>query len=191
MSGPTLPAGSGPVPPAGSAPGPTSIPGPAAVPLKTGQPALDTPALDTPALDAQDAVISVIAERLRVGKRVVEGEGVRVRVVTDEAAALASVTLRSERIEVERVAVGRVVEGAPPVREENGVTIIPVMEEVAVTATRLVLKEELHVRRVADTREHQETVLLRRQRAEVERLPATGKPVADAATSTPTKENPR
>ncbi len=174
MSGPTLPTGSVPVPPVRSAPGPTSV-------LTSGPPALDT----------QDAVISVIAERLRIGKRVVEGEGVRVRVVTDEEATPASVTLRSERIEVERVAVGRVVESAPPVREENGVTIVPVMEEVVVTETRLVLKEELHIRRVAETREHQQTVLLRRQRAEVERLPATGKPITDTTTPTPTEEDPR
>ncbi len=175
MSGPTLPKGSSPVPPAGSKPDPADV-------TKAGPP---------PALDTQDAVISVIAERLRIGKRVVEGEGVRVRVVTDEEATPASVTLRSERIEVERVAVGRVVESAPPVREENGVTIVPVMEEVVVTETRLVLKEELHIRRVAETREHQQTVLLRRQRAEVERLPATGKPITDTTTPTPTEEDPR
>ncbi len=73
----------------------------------------------------------------------------RVHVVTDEEATPANVTLRSERVEVERVPLGRVVESAPPVREENGVTIIPVMEEVVVTETRLVLKEELHIRRDA------------------------------------------
>ncbi len=175
MSGPILPKGSSPVPPAGSDADPADV-------TKAGLPL---------ALDAQRLVISVIAERLRIGKRVVEGEGVRVRVVTDEEAAPANVTLRSERIEVERVPVGRVVESAPPVREENGVTIIPVMEEVVVTETRLVLKEELHIRRVAETREHQQTVLLRRQRAEVERLPATGKPITDTKAPTPTEEDPR
>jgi len=173
MSGPILPKGSGPVPPAGSDADPADV-------TKAGLP---------PALDAQRLVISVIAEHLTIGKRVVEGEGVRV--VTDEEAAPANVTLRSERIEVERVPVGRVVESAPPVREENGVTIIPVMEEVVVTETRLVLKEELHIRRVAETREHQQTVLLRRQRAEVERLPATGKPITDTKAPTPTEEDPR
>jgi len=173
MSSPILPKGSSPVPPVRSDADPANV-------TKAGPPL---------ALDAQRLVISVIAERLRIGKRVVEGEGVRV--VTDEEATPANVTLRSERIEVERVPVGRVVESAPPVREENGVTIVPVMEEVVVTETRLVLKEELHIRRVVETREHQETVLLRRQRAEVERLPATGKPVADTTTPTPTEENPR
>jgi len=175
MSGPILPKGSSPVPPAGNEPDPANV-------TKAGPP---------PALDAKSLVISVIAERLRIEKRVVEGEGVRVRVVTDEAATPANVTLRSERVEVERVSVGRVVESAPPVREENGVTIVPVMEEVVVTETRLVLKEELYIRRVADTREHQETVLLRRQRAEVERLPVTGKPLSETKTPTSIKDTQR
>ncbi len=86
MSGPILPKGSSPVPPAGSDTNPADV-------TKVGPP---------PALNTQGFVISVIAERLRIGKRVVEGEGVRV--VTDEEATPANVTLRSERIEVERVA---------------------------------------------------------------------------------------
>ena len=116
-------------------------------------------------------VIPVVEERLLVSKRAVESEGVRVRLVTDEVTELARVSLRSERIEVERVPVGRQVERAPDVREEHGVTIIPVLEEVVVVEKRLVLREELHIRRVADTREEAQAVTLRRQRAEVERLP--------------------
>jgi len=175
MSGPTLPKGGGSLPPAGSRP--DTISG-----------AVDAQHRDQV---TRSDVLSVVEERLQIGKRTVEGEGVRVRVVTDEEQTPASVTLRHERIEVEHVPVGRVVERAPPVREENGVTIIPIMEEVVVTETRLVLKEELHVRRVVETREHQQTVLLRRQRAEVERLPATGKPVSNVTNATPIKEDQR
>lgn len=174
---------SGPVSPDGNAPMPTVVSRPASIP--------DPIDVAQPIMDARSEVISVVVEQLRVEKRTVEGEGMRVRVVTDEEEAPANVTLRSERIEVERIPIGRVVESAPPVREEDGVTIIPVMEEVVVTETRLVLKEELHVRRIAETREHQQTVLLRRQRAEVERLPATGKPLADTENPTRTEDNQR
>lgn len=140
------------------------------------------------AVDGPSDVISVMVEQLRVDKRRVEGESVRVRVLTDEEAAPANVILRSERIEVEHVPIGRVVDHAPPVREENGVTIVPVMEEIVVTETRLVLKEELHIRRIAETREHQQTVPLRRQRAEVEQLPATGRPLTEASTPSSIKD---
>ena len=173
MSGPILPSGDKPLLLVGSDPDPNFVS------IKAGQ----------PVLDSQGDVISVIVEHLRIEKRLVEGEGVRIHVVTDEQEIPAKVTLRTERIEVEHVPIGRVVEHAPPVREENGVTIIPVMEEVVVTETRLVLKEELHIRRVPETREHQQTVLLRRQRAEVERLPATGKPMTDVTAATNIKDD--
>ena len=117
------------------------------------------------------AVIPVAEERIVVSKRSVEGERVRVRVVTDEVAELARVSLLSERVEVERVPIGRAVETAPPVREEDGTTVIPILEEVIVVEKRLILKEELRVRRVADTRNEEQPVTLRRQRAEIERLP--------------------
>ena len=115
-------------------------------------------------------VIALAEETLTVSKRLVERERVLVRLVTDEVAELARVNLRTERIEIERVPIGREVERAPEVREEGGVTIIPVLEEIVVVEKRLVLKEELHVRRVADTREEEQPVTLRRQRAEIERL---------------------
>lgn len=175
MSGPVSPGGATPLPTAGSRLDP--IP----VPIDVKQPVLDT----------RSDVISVVVEQLRIEKRLVEGEGVRVRVVTDEEATPADVTLRTERIEVEHVPIGRMVDHAPPIREENGVTIIPVMEEVVVTETRLMLKEELHVRRIAETHEHQQTVLLRRQRVEVERLPATGKPLSEIKTPTNIEDTQR
>lgn len=132
-------------------------------------------------------VIPVVEERITVSKRLVEGERVRVRLVTDEIAELARVSLRSERIEVDRVSIGRVVATAPPVREEDGVTIIPVLEEVIVVEKRLVLKEELRVRRVVDIREEEQRVALRRQRAEVERL---APPTAESGQSGATPSNP-
>ena len=164
MGGSTLPGGNSPLPTADSRAKLTS----------------DSSSVGQPVQEAR----SDVAKQLRIKKRIVEGEGVCVRVVTDEAETLANVTLHSERIEVEHVLIGRIVDRAPAVREKDGVTIVPIMEEVVVTETRLMLKEELHIRRVVDTREHQQTVLLRRQRAEVEQLPATGKPLS--ATSIPT-----
>ena len=119
---------------------------------------------------AEVETLRLVEERVTIGKREVELGGVRVRLRTEAEEAIARVALRAERTEVERVPIGRVVESAPPIREEDGMTIIPVLEEVLVVEKRLVLKEELRVRRVAETREHEETVLLRRQRAEVERL---------------------
>ncbi len=96
------------------------------------------------------------------------------RLVTDEIEQLARASLQSERLEIKRVPIGREVERAPPMREEGDLTIIPILEEVVVTQKRLVLKEELHIRRVAEVREVAEPVTVRRQRAEIEQMPADG-----------------
>jgi uncharacterized protein (TIGR02271 family) len=55
--------------------------------------------------------------------------------------------LAHDHVVVERVPIGRVVDAAPPIRQEGDVTILPVMEEIVVLERRLVLKEEVHFRR--------------------------------------------
>ena len=62
----------------------------------------------------------------------------------------------------------------PAIRQEGDVTIVPVVEEIVVVERRLMLKEELHVRRVRSTHRHEETVTLRYQEAEVVRRPLDG-----------------
>ena len=114
--------------------------------------------------------LPLIDEELRVEKQSVVTGKVRVRSVHDKVEELAQATLSEERVEVTRVPVGREVEVRPEIRTEGDVTIIPVLEEIMVVETRLVLKEELHVRRVV-TQEHVEVpVTLRKQRAVIERV---------------------
>jgi stress response protein YsnF len=72
--------------------------------------------------------------------------------------------------------VDRVVSEAPAVRTEGDVTIVPVLEEVLFVEKRLVLKEELHIRRTATTETVEVPVTLRRQRAVIERVDAGASP---------------
>jgi stress response protein YsnF len=81
--------------------------------------------------------------------------------------------LRSDTVEVERVPIGRVVETAPEPREQDGVWIVPVVEEELVLRTRLVLKEEVHIRRIQGTRPVRHDVRLRREVVTAEHLPVT------------------
>jgi len=57
---------------------------------------------------------------------------------------------------------------------EFGVLIIPVLEEVLVVEKRLVLKEELHVRRLVSEENVEIPVTVRKQRAVVERVTPEG-----------------
>ncbi len=122
--------------------------------------------------DGTAQVLELLEESLAVDRRTVSGATVRVSTTTSLREQLVEETLTRESAEIERVAVGRVVERTPDIRHEGDVTIIPVMEEVLVLERRLVLKEEVRIRRVRTTETHRETVQLREQAALVSRIPA-------------------
>jgi uncharacterized protein (TIGR02271 family) len=114
--------------------------------------------------------VALAEERLLVGKREVERGRVVVRTRVEEREEIAEAALRSDAVSIERVPINREVEAAPPVREEDGVTIIPILEEQMVVQTRLVLKEEVRITRTSRTELFREPVRLRSERAEVVRL---------------------
>jgi uncharacterized protein (TIGR02271 family) len=92
-----------------------------------------------------DDIIELAEEQLRVSKREVERGRVVVRTRVEERDEIAEAALRQEDVTIERVPVGRPVEAAPPVREEDGVLIVPVREERLVVTTELILKEEIRI----------------------------------------------
>jgi stress response protein YsnF len=118
-----------------------------------------------------EEVIPVVEESAIIGKRQVVTGRVRVRTVTDTFEELAHATVQREDVEVTHVPIDKVVETAPDIRTEGDVTIVPVLEEVLVVEKRLVLKEELHIRRRVETEAIEVPVTLRKQRAVVEREP--------------------
>ena len=92
---------------------------------------------------------------------------------------MASTKLETGSVDVVRVPIDRVVERAPEVRTEGDVTIVPVLEEVMFVEKKLVLKEELHIRRRTETETVDVPITLRRQRVVVEHLDAAGNPISE------------
>jgi stress response protein YsnF len=117
-------------------------------------------------------VIARAEEEVRLDKRMVTTGKVRVRTIVDVETELAKATLDGETVEVTRVPIDRIVDQAPGIRVEDNVTIIPVLEEVLIVEKRLVLKEEVHIRKLATTEDVEIPVELRKQHAVIERLPA-------------------
>lgn len=115
-------------------------------------------------------VVPLLEEEVLIGKREITTGKVRIRSVVETFEEMAHATLEGETVEVTRVPVDRVVEEAPATRTEGDVVIVPVLEEVLFVEKRLVLKEELHIRRHATTETVEMPVTLRRQRATVERV---------------------
>ena len=125
----------------------------------------------------EDVVLPLLEEALRVGKRRVQTGRVRVSVRTEAEEHLVRETLRSERAEVEHRTIGReLADGEPvpvPYREDDGTLVIPVLEEVLIVERRLVVREEIRLRLVATEEAVEEAVTLRRQHADLLRLPPT------------------
>ncbi len=115
--------------------------------------------------------MALAAESLVVSRQERVSGRVRVRSLTETVEETVRETLSGERVVVERVPVDRVVPDLPQTRIEDGVTIVPILEEVLVVEKRLLLKEELHIRREATREDVEIPVSLRKQRAVVERLP--------------------
>jgi stress response protein YsnF len=141
---------------------------------------MDNPSSPEPLGDAEAVeVVPVVEETATVLKRQVTTGKVRVHTHVDTVQELARASLRSDQIDVTRVPIDKVVDAVPTVRTEGDVTIVPVLEEVLVVETKLVLKEEIHIRHRVETENVEVPVVLRRQRAVVERLDAEDRPLAD------------
>jgi stress response protein YsnF len=111
----------------------------------------------------EDLRIPLHVEEVSVSRREVEKANVQIALITETREQLVDKELTHVRIEIERVPIGRTIEVVPSISQEGDTTIIPVVEEIVVVERRLVLKEEVRIRRVSTTEQHQETVVLRQQ----------------------------
>jgi uncharacterized protein (TIGR02271 family) len=118
-----------------------------------------------------ETVMPLLAEEVAVSKQVVETGRVQVARVTHEREQLIDELLAHETVEIDRTPIGRQIDTMPSVREEGDTVVIPIVEEVLVIERRLLLKEEVRVRRVRSTQRHRESVTLRHHEAVVTRLP--------------------
>ena len=131
-------------------------------------------------IEELSVVIPVVEERLDVGRKQIETGGVRVVKDVHEKTETVDEPVIREVVNVERVAVNRVVDSPPDVREEGATVIIPVVEELLVVEKRLVLREEVRVTRTKVVTREPRTVTLRREEAEVQRWNHDG-PLTDGA----------
>lgn len=114
-------------------------------------------------------VLPLAEERLAVGTRRVVTGHVRLTIETGTEEVPVTARLSGETVEVTRVPVNREVASRPDPRVEGDVTIYPVLEEVLVVERRLMLREEIHLRRIHAVETVDLSVPLRRQQAVIRR----------------------
>lgn len=123
--------------------------------------------------------IPLARERVRVDKREVERVAARIKLRTHEEDVRIAETLHREQIDIERVPVNLVVDDVPTTRTEDGVTVVPIVEEVLVKRFRVI--EEIHLRPRFEAHKVDQTVRLRRQVATMDDNPETASDAPTAA----------
>ena len=146
--------------------------------LETSQPATNSG--EHPDTEAESAAaqtprtLELREEQLVAHKSLLDLGEIRVRTEVEEIPGRLEVDAYREEVVVEHEAVGQVVSERAKPWEEDGVLTIPIYEEQLVVAKRLVLRERIHVRRVAVTERQLFQDTLRRERLVVDDPQHTG-----------------
>lgn len=122
----------------------------------------------TAARESEEQVIPVYEEELKVGKRTVEQGHVRVRVYTVERPVEEGVTLREERVAVERRPVDQPVGGRHGEAFQERTIDVTTHREEPVISKEARMKEEIVVRKEGDQRTETVRDTVRRTEVEVE-----------------------
>lgn len=117
-----------------------------------------------------EITVPLLAEEINIARRKVLTGGVRVhKTVAARTETVDEPTMR-EDVNVERVAINQFVTEAPPVRYENDVMIVPLLEEVLVVEKRLVLREEVRISKRRENVRSPQEIVLRTENATLEEI---------------------
>ncbi|HLN19889.1 MAG TPA: DUF2382 domain-containing protein [Bacteroidales bacterium] len=114
-----------------------------------------------------EKVIPVIEEFADIETKLVNKETVIVSKKVIEEIIPISIPAISEHYEIERVAMNEFVESRPSIRQEDDIIIIPVMKEVIVK--RLLLTEEIRLKKVVIGSTVNEDIMLKKEEVTIER----------------------
>ncbi len=116
-------------------------------------------------------VVPVLREELAIEKRHRETGRARITKTVHEREEVVDEPLMREEVAIERVPIHQLWDGpAPSLRYEGETMIVPLLEEVLVVEKRLMLKEELHIRKQQTTVHTPQTVTLRNEEVQIERI---------------------
>lgn len=117
-----------------------------------------------------NTVIPVIEEQLQISKVWQETGRVQISKTVTEEAVDYNVPVNQEEVIMERKPINQYVETAPAAsRYEGDTLIIPVLKEVLVVEKKLMLVEELHIRKRHTEQTVSGTEILRKESVEINR----------------------
>jgi uncharacterized protein (TIGR02271 family) len=126
---------------------------------------------------SEEVIIPVVAEEFTVETHQVARGKVHVHKRIETREEVVDTPVVVEEVVVDHIPVNKVVDDVdvvPTVREEAGVLVIPVIEEVLVVQKQLLVREEVRVFKRRTTTTTPQTVVLRREVVDIRREDLTG-----------------
>jgi uncharacterized protein (TIGR02271 family) len=126
-------------------------------------------------MDGESLVIPVVEEHVNID-RVTTTNRVQITKSIHERVEVVDEPIFSEEVEIERVVINQplmATDTAAQVHHEGDILIIPLLEEVLVVEKRLILKEEVRIRKIQRDTFNPQEVTLRSEQIEVTRTPDT------------------
>ena len=130
---------------------------------------LESAAISSSTVTPAAQTFPVIKESVTVHKTVADNGGLRLRKIVHADVVDIDEELAAQSVTLTRVPINREVDGPIEIRYENGLTIIPVVEERLVIRRQLVLVEEIHLGLGSHTRRAPQSITVRREEIIVER----------------------
>ena len=124
--------------------------------------------------EEQELVVPVFDEFVNIETRIAEKGKVEVRKTVHERTEVVDQPLFSEEVEIERITINRPLEEAVGARYEGDTLVIPLLEEVLVIQKQLVLREEVHIKKLRKEMHDPQEVLLRTEEVNIVRKPSAG-----------------
>ncbi|HEV7663894.1 MAG TPA: DUF2382 domain-containing protein [Chloroflexota bacterium] len=122
----------------------------------------------------EEQMLELREEELLVHREMRDLGVAHIRTHIEEVPARIEVDAFSEEVEVEHVPVGEVVSERGEPYQEGDTLVVPVYEEQLVVTKRLLLREQLRIRRVRTTQRQLFEDTLRRERADIDDPSNTG-----------------
>jgi uncharacterized protein (TIGR02271 family) len=122
----------------------------------------------------QELVVPIVEEQVVVETRTVETGRIQIQKTIQERVEVIDQPLFEEEVQIERVAINRPITEAVTPHYEGDTLIIPLVEEVLVVQKQLVLREEVHIKKVRKELHEPQEVRLRTEAVNVVRAPEAG-----------------
>ncbi|BAU40309.1 hypothetical protein O77CONTIG1_00106 [Leptolyngbya sp. O-77] len=141
------------------------------VPFQSNQPPISSAVSNREAIPDEEIVIPIMAEEAALTVQQVTRGKVQVRTRFDTVEQVLESPVMREELIVEHIPRNQPIQGDPPqVREENGVQIIPILEEVLVSRKQLLLREEVRISKRRVTESIPQAITLRYEVADIEQI---------------------